>query len=397
MPPRGGIMPVLQVVPASNPQTGMMHASKQGRRRRLPMSACARQRKRRRRVALDAALVDALGDEQGGDILTEDQNSDSDADLPDAAIVASLGPQIDAAPLRPSRPILDANSEVLIMRLQDLQAPACFIKLLHRILHVCPVKQCLTHAEYFAGVKEVTAAHQRAGHAAASFELLDGDDESQNLLSNIGFVNACRISCSVIDGGATTSAPVCSSFVFMNSGTSARNVCFPLGDETIPSVAAANIMVARVLLLQWIFMCRMIFSVLEQPASSMMQYHDQFQEFLRMFPLWRHSVNMGDFGADTQKSSWLYSTHACISHVDLFESTMVSATKKKLAETGVNGITGKKTINGTKDLKGSQAYTPQFAWALTEAYRQNSANIRGVAKAVALRTLRALQEKGPMQ
>ena len=116
-----------------------------------------------------------------------------------------------------------------------------------------------------------------------------------------------------------------------------------------------------------------------------------------MFPLWRHSVNMGDFGADSQKSSWLYSSHACISHVDLFESTMVAATKKKLAATGVNGMTGKKTINGTEDLKGSQAYTPQFAWALTQAYLQNSATIRGVAKAVALRTLRTLRKDGPRE
>ena len=292
---------------------------------------------------LDADLVDILEDPSDSDADISaflDAPADSDHDF-DAAIVVSPGLQIDAAP---SRPILDASSEALIMRLQDLQAPACFIKLLHRILHVCPVEQRLTHAEYFAGVKEVTAAHQRAGHVAASFELLDGHDESQNMLSNIGFVNACRMSCGVIDGGASTSAPVCSSFVFMNCATAKRNFCFPLGDEEVPSVAAANIMVARVLLLQWIFMCRMIFCVLEQPASSWMQYHDQFQEFLRIFPLWRHSVNMGDFGADSQKSSWLYSSHACISHVDFFESTMVAATKKKLATTGVNGTTGKKTV-----------------------------------------------------
>ena len=88
-------------------------------------------RKRRRRD-LDVALVDILEDP-----------SDSDADISafldapadfDAAIVVSPGLQIDAAP---SRPILDASSEALIMRLQNLKAPACCIKLLHRILHVC--------------------------------------------------------------------------------------------------------------------------------------------------------------------------------------------------------------------------------------------------------------------
>ena len=115
-----------------------------------------------------------------------------------------------------------------------------------------------------------------------------------------------------------------------------------------------------------------------------------------MFPLWRHSVNLGEFGALSQKPSWLYASHACISHIDLFQSTMVAGkAKKTLAKAGVNPTTGKKTVNGTKDLKGSQAYTRQFAWALTQAYRHNSADILDAAKAVALRTLEALRRDGP--
>ena len=53
-----------------------------------------------------------------------------------------------------------------------------------------------------------------------------------------------------------------------------------------------------------------------------------------------------------------------------------------LAQTCIDAKTGKKCVNGTKDLKASQGYTRQFAWALLQAYRQNKANILEVAHAV---------------
>ena len=346
----------------------------------------------RRDPQIDAALVDTLEGRIDA-ALIETLEVPPHVGGPPASSPPRDSPRIDAAL---SRPILDESSEALIIRLQDLRAPACFIRLLHWILHVAPVRQHVTHAEYFAGGKEVTAAHARAGHVAASFELLDGDDESQNMLSNIGFVNACRMSCSVIDAGAATSAPVCSSFVFMNSAVAKRCHGFPLGDVEVPSVAAANIMVARVLLLHWIFMSRMIFCVLEQPSSSWMQYHVQFQDLLGNFALWRHSICMKDFEAPSLKPSWLYSSHSYISHVDRFHGTMV-AEPVTLAQTCIDAKTGKKCVNGTKDLKASQAYTRQFAWALLQAYRQNKANILEVAHAVRSRTLDELREKGPRE
>ena len=285
---------------------------------------------------------------------------------------------------------LDESSAILLLRLHRLQAPACFIRLLYMVLRVCPVTQRLTHAEYFAGCKEVTGALQRAGHATASFELEDGTDESQNMLSDIGFVNAIRMSCSVVDGGAATSAPVCCSFVFMNSAVAKRCHSFPLGDTGVESVANANIMVARVLLLQWIFMARMIFMAVEQPCSSWMQLHDQFQAFLRFFPLWRQSVCMGDFGADTQKATWLYCDHACIARIDHFQSSMVAGSKTSLATTRVDDF-GNKCVDGNANLKRSQAYTRQFGWALVQTYRMHQEHIQGIAHEVRDRTLRELR------
>ena len=297
--------------------------------------------------------------------------------------------------LEVARPSLDDPTEGLLLRLRQLQAPECFIRILYLILRLCPVRLHVTHAEYFAGQKEVTKAHRRAGHVAGSFELLDGDHEDQNILSNIGFVNATRLAFSVVHGGASTSAPVCSSWVFMNSAIARRSISWPMGDTTVDSVYGANVMVARVLLLHWVFVARYIFFVIEQPCSSSMERHHQFQAFLRSFPLWRQSVAMGDFGALSQKASWLYSGHSCIGQINLYHSTMRAETKTKLAHLRIDSL-GKRRVDGSEHLKGSQAYTAQFGWGLLQVYRQNLKHIKSVSDSAYQRCLDDLRHSGPI-
>ena len=67
-------------------------------------------------------------------------------------------------------------------------------------------------------------------------------------------------------------------------------------------------MVARVALLLMICEAKRVFYILEQPQGSLLQFHPRFQEFLGMVrKLFRISVQMKDFGAPSQKSTWLYS------------------------------------------------------------------------------------------
>ena len=168
-----------------------------------------------------------------------------------------------------------------------------------------------------------------------------------------------------------------------------------MGDTTVDSVYGANVMVARVLLLHWVFVARYVFFVIEQPCSSSMERHNQFQAFLKLFPLWRHSVAMGDFGAATQKSSWLYSAHSCINQVDRYHSTMLAESKTKLAHLRIDGL-GKRCVDGSEHLKGSQAYTRQFGWALLQVYRQNVDHIKSVANHAYARSLDDLRRSGPI-
>jgi hypothetical protein len=108
----------------------------------------------------------------------------------------------------------------------------------------------LDFVEYFAGDRAVTSAQRQAGWRAASFEMKH-DAVGQNMLTNTGFMHALLLICLLRIGGACLSAPVCSSWVWISQGTMGRSRCEPLGRWVfVQTVAEANVMVSRVLLLQ---------------------------------------------------------------------------------------------------------------------------------------------------
>ncbi len=51
---------------------------------------------------------------------------------------------------------------------------------------------------------------------------------------------------------------------------------------------------------------RLCFWILEQPKGSMMELHPMFQEFMNKIYTWKHSILMKDYGAPSQKPTWLY-------------------------------------------------------------------------------------------
>ena len=83
----------------------------------------------------------------------------------------------------------------------------------------------------------------------------------------------------------------------------------PMGDESKPSVRLGNLLTARTLVLLLLCAAKSIFFVLEQPASSLMEYHKLFQRFLKMILLRKIRINMGDFGGASLKPTILYSSH----------------------------------------------------------------------------------------
>ena len=62
---------------------------------------------------------------------------------------------------------------------------------------------------------------------------------------------------------------------------------------------------------------------LEQPKGSLFQEHPLIQSFLNVVETFREHINMGDFGAMTQKPTWLYAGLAasCFAKYGLFHNT----------------------------------------------------------------------------
>jgi hypothetical protein len=82
----------------------------------------------------------------------------------------------------------------------------------------------------------------------------------------------------------------------------------PLGWERYSSVLTANQMVARCCILMILAAARGIWVVCEQPKGSLMQFHPCFEAVMDLVPLWRKFIRMGDFGASSEKGTWLYSS-----------------------------------------------------------------------------------------
>lgn len=106
--------------------------------------------------------------------------------------------------------------------------------------------------EYFAGVAVVCSAYKSHGFVSIPYELLNSR-QTMDILDNLGFVNAIALAMQLADGGQVTGGPVCSTWVWINRGTSMRTSFRPMGDRGKPSVAKGNLMVSRWAALLYIF------------------------------------------------------------------------------------------------------------------------------------------------
>jgi hypothetical protein len=118
-------------------------------------------------------------------------------------------------------------------------------------------------------------------------------------------------------GAVAHFAPVCSSWVTINRGTSKRSPTNVLGGpRPHPYVRNANIMASRTAFLMLLAICLGLDVVLEQPGSSLMFQHPRFEQLILLTssiggirkPLRLVSTFMGSFGAPTPKLTFLLGT-----------------------------------------------------------------------------------------
>ena len=217
--------------------------------------------------------------------------------------------------------------------------------------------------EFFAGKQAWSAAMRAAGMVTNTFELRD--DEEQNMLTPGGFCLAVKNILETRAAGLNLFAVVCSSWTFLNRGTSGRDPLRPLDNQGLAYVREANVMVARVVMLIRLAVgCRQA-CIVENPLSTLVHYHPRFQQLLRDFFVFRVVINLGDFGGATRKPVILRCTEAWINEMKSCDK--LKRTERVHTTTVVyHDGSGQKRCKGGPDLKASQEYPPFFGTCMAK-------------------------------
>lgn len=167
-------------------------------------------------------------------------------------------------------------------------------------------------AEIFAGVMAIVQQAKALGMSSRGYDI--GFHEDLDLTSCAGFLLALILIRRVRRGGLCVFAPVCSSFAFLNQGTSGRHtLLLPEGLPDVISVLVGNLLAGRTLLLYRLCVALGIYALIEQPKhySSGMPCLRRFKDLIRESVVYRVPICMGWFGTETMKPTYLFANHKC--------------------------------------------------------------------------------------
>jgi len=269
---------------------------------------------------------------------------------------------------------------VLIALLRLVGAPP-LVEYLVALLSVNPkywTTACIDGCEFFCGDEELSKAFRRKRYVVPGYDIRK-NKKMMDMNSTEGFITALILACCVGMAGFGHLAVVCSSFVFMSSGTSKRSIDRPQGDLREPTVRAGNKMLSRSCIVFWILRALCAWCMIEQPQGSMMQYHKRFQRILKR-DIWRLHLWMGQYGAKTQKGTWLYSTHKFVDTLHKYR-TNIGVHQRKASLVLRTNRHGEKQVTATKDLKASQRYPKGFGEAVRKVYQKHKRQLHREARA----------------
>ena len=106
-----------------------------------------------------------------------------------------------------------------------------------------------------------------------------------------------------------------------------------------------------------------------------MQHHPRFKDFTKKVKLWRKHIHMKNYGAKSDKGTWLYTTHEYVLRdLDQFQEPYKGVSPKLVSEKTDEG--GHRRIIGKSlQLRQSQAYPAGFGRALCKVYRLHEQQI----------------------
>ena len=209
--------------------------------------------------------------------------------------------------------------------------------------------------------------------------------------SSTGFLKALLYVMSLSNDGLFWVAPPCSSWVWLSRGSSHRSKDNILGNDQYKNVRIANEQASRVALLILIaLLLHNAIFVAEQPSSTLLPRHPRWELLKNVLGTWFQQVEfyMQPYGGKTPKRTWLCSNCESISKLvvpyDPDQETTLITTETVLDH---NGNT---QVNGTKQVKETQAYPARFGEAVARTYA-NEVTTNAFGEGVGLDNLDQIQ------
>lgn len=259
------------------------------------------------------------------------------------------------------------------LMLINLEAPSMFAEIVYLLLanSLQGAVESIDFLEFFAGCMRVTSAWCRRGYRGKAYDV-KYDPVCMDFCGTKGFITAIILVLQLVPGASSLAAPVCSSWVWMNRSTAGRKIWKILGREDREGVRLANLMVSRLVLLLVLMSIKGVWWIVEQPASSLMEYHPRWQWYVKRFAVYRVLINMGDYGAKTRKPSYLYSNMPWLGDLTGIVADCMRPVSVPLAVRSPSG-----SVSGISDsLKESQEYPTGFGHALAEVREDHVADLR---------------------
>ena len=228
----------------------------------------------------------------------------------------------------------------------------------------------LDFAEVFAGTAAASRHLQALGYTGRAVDLAYSQDH--DVLAPTGLLLLLQTAFELKPGGVLWAAPPCSSWVFMNLGSTGRHVLVE-GNFALRRIVGQSALVERLVLVLELLTLRGVYWILEQPASSYMWQYPAMQACLQ-----RHGIvvpqtlEMGAYGGGSQKPTHLVGTAPYLAQLDRRCSAEL---KLRLRVEGVQtattwvGADGKRRRQGTSLLKSTQSYPEGFGAAHALAFR----------------------------
>eukprot|EP00438_Fugacium_kawagutii_P031810 Skav203281 [mRNA] locus=scaffold324:220509:221465:+ [translate_table: standard] len=246
---------------------------------------------------------------------------------------------------------------------QSLSKMQVFGITLAMALSMQPAVRDLACVELWAGVQAIASAAKEADMEAVAMDInrLPGITDhagihSENILTKDGWKNALFTVLRLRPGGLLWMAPVCSSFVFMNSSNCQRTKKKPAGNTAYGPVKDGNQMALMAAFLYALAMLIGAKPVVEQPAGSMMFRLKPLEKVIEAFKAKSTTCVRCAYTPDEEYGnrflkrykflgeSWVKCLHTKCSCPDKKHATMVKVDK-------AGGVTG-----NLKALKESQSY-----------------------------------------